>query len=103
MIIVNSVNNIPIRLSQERWNHIVHRHPEMENQKDQLLETLKKPDKIQEGDFETLLAIRFFDNTPLTSKFLVVVYKEIKERDGFVLTAYYTTRPSERRKVIWRQ
>ena len=44
MIIVKSKNNVSLRLTKERWNHIVLRHPEMDGQKGQVLETLTEPD-----------------------------------------------------------
>jgi hypothetical protein len=103
MIGVYSRNQVPIRLTQERWEHILRRHPEMINQKELVLETLGDPDVIQEGDLGTLLAIRFYVESPLTRKHLVVVYKEISKTDGFVLTAYITSAPSPRRVSVWKR
>jgi len=103
MLIIKSVNNVPIRLSKERWNHITERHPEIKKQKGKVLKTLEKPDLIQEGDFGGLIAMRFFRNTPLTSKYLVVIYKEVSKEDGFIITAYFTNQPSKRRKTIWKR
>jgi hypothetical protein len=101
VIVVKSRNGVPLRLTQERWRHIVERHPEMENQKDLVLETLRSPDLIQQGDLDTLVSARFYRQTPLTEKFLMVIYKEVSITDGFVLTAYFTNKPSEGRKVLW--
>jgi hypothetical protein len=103
MLIVHSHNGVPVRLTEERWQHIVHRHPEMGDQRDRILETLTEPDTIQQGDFNELLAIRFYPKTPLTRKFLVVVYREISVEDGFILTAYLASRPSTRRITIWKR
>jgi hypothetical protein len=103
MIVVYSRNQVPIRLGQERWGHILRRHPEMANQKDRVLETLSDPDLIQEGDLDTLLAIRFYGKSPLMRKHLVVIYKELNGTDGFVLTAYYTSVPSKRRAIVWKR
>jgi hypothetical protein len=58
---------------------------------------------IQEGDFAELLAIRFYSRTPLTSKYLIVAYRELGPRDGFILTAYLAARPSARRTTLWRR
>jgi len=58
---------------------------------------------IQQGDSGELLAIRFYSKTPLTSKFLVVAYREIGSEDGFVLTAYLARQPSAWRVTIWKQ
>lgn len=103
MIIVHSKNNIPVRLTEERWNHIIRRHPEIENMREQFLETIVSPEIVLEGDYGELLAVKRFRKTPLTEKYLVVAYKEISTEDGFVLTGYLTNKPSERRKVIWKR
>ena len=103
MLIILSKNNIPIRITEERWNHITSRHPEMCEQKEKVLETIKEPDLIQKGDFKELLAIRFYKRTPLTQKFLVVAYREVSNEDGFVITTYFTRRVSERRETLWKQ
>ncbi len=47
MIIIQSKNNVPIRLTQERWNHVERRHPEMIGQKEKVAETISNPDLIQ--------------------------------------------------------
>jgi len=103
MLIVSSKNGIPIRLNEERWQHIVFRHPEMNSQREQVLETLAEPDIIQQGDTEELLAIRFYPKTPLTRKFLVVAYREVSSDDGFVITSYLTNNPSDKRKILWKR
>ena len=103
MLLVHSRNRVPVRLTEERWQHIVRRHPEMDGQREQVLETLAEPGMIQQGDFGELLAIRFYPETPLTRKFLVVVYWEVSPDDGFILTAYLTNRPSARRVTLWKR
>lgn len=103
MIIIKSKNNISLRLTKERWNHIITRHPELNGQKEQVLETITDLDLIQQGDFGELIAVRFYEKTSLTSKHLVVIYKEVVDTDGFIITAYYVTKPSERRQTVWRR
>ncbi len=99
---VLSVNRVPIRLTEERWNHIRTRHPEMSNQSERVLETVSQPQMVQKGDRGELLAIRHYPDTPLTEKYLVVAYRERSHQDGFVLTAYLTNEPSPRRRVVWK-
>ena len=101
--VATSRNGVPIRLTDERWTHITSRHPEMNDQRERVLETLQEPDMIQQGDFGESLAIRHYLQTPLTSKFMVVAYREFSSDDGFVLTAYFTSRPSVRRVTIWKR
>lgn len=101
MVIVRSINQVPIRLTGERWEHILKKHPEMESQRDRILETISDPDVVQKGDFGELLAIRFYFQTPLTQKHLVVAYREVGSTDGYILTAYLARRPSARRETVW--
>ena len=103
MMVVPSRAGVPIRLTEERWHHVSSRHPELSGQRERVLETLAEPDLIQEGDTGELLAIRFDGQTPLTSKHLVVEYRESSPTDGFVVTAYLTRRPSTRRVKIWKR
>jgi hypothetical protein len=103
MLIVYSTQGVPIRLTDERWQHITRRHPEMSSLRDWILETVAEPELIQRGDFGELLAVRFYVETPLTSKFLVAAYREISAEDGFIVTAYLTRQPSSRRIVLWKR
>jgi hypothetical protein len=101
--IVLSENKIPIRITDERWQHIISRHPEMTGERERLLETISSPDLILEGDAGAMLAVRHYKKTKITSKYLIAVYLEVKERDGFVLTAYYGNQYAKWRKVLWKK
>jgi hypothetical protein len=103
MIVVRSRNGIAVRLTDERWSHIARRHPEMKGQKASVIETVGEPDQVQEGDQGALLAVRLYSDTPLTEKFLIAVYREVSAEDGFIITSYFTTQPSESRRVIWKR
>lgn len=103
MILVMAYNGIPVRLTTERWEHITSQHPEMATMRDAVLETVSTPDMIQAGDFGELLAIRHFAKTPLTSKYLVVAYRESTANDGFILTAYLARKTSARRELKWKR
>ena len=63
MVIAKSKNNVPVRLTLERWAHIIARHPEMDSQKERVIETLTEPEIIQQGDFGELVAIRYYEET----------------------------------------
>jgi len=98
---ITSRNGVPIRLSEERWNHILRRHPEMGDCRDKVIETVAVPDLIQVGDSGELLAVRLYDKTTLGRKYVVVAYRETSATEGFILTAYLTRRPSQQREVLW--
>jgi uncharacterized protein YuzE len=59
MLIVHSHNGVPTRLTEERWQHIMQRHPDMETQRERVLETMTEPDMIQDDD--SMEAIRILD------------------------------------------
>ena len=101
MEVATSHNGVPIRLSDERWSHVVRRHPEMEGSRSLVIETIAEPDFIQAGDSGELLAIRLYEATQLGRKYVVVAYREINATDGFILTAYLTRRPSQQRGILW--
>lgn len=103
MLIVRSRNGIPVRLTEERWQHIVRRHPEMVDQRERVLETVAEPQWVQQGDYGALLAIRSYADTPFGDKHLVVIYREVGDDDGFILTAYFTDRPSTKRVTLWKR
>lgn len=99
-----SFNNVPIRLTRERWQHILQQHPEMQAQYERVLETLEKPDLIQIDDVTGgLLALRFYSLIPDSRKFVVVVYLEVSNSDGFITTAYLRKQPSSNKRIIWTQ
>lgn len=103
MKIVLSKSGVPIRLTPERMGHISRRHPEMKSQEERILETVAGPDLIQEGDAETKIALKHYPNSPLTEKFCAVVYREVSEEDGFVVTAYFCSRDAGARRVLWKR
>ena len=102
MKIIRSIAGVPIRLTPERFGHIAARHPEMADQQDCILETVNQPDYVQEGDSGTLIAVKSYPKTPLSQKSCVVVYRELSDGDGFVVTAYFTSRPAVWRRIIWK-
>ena len=93
-----SKQGVPIRLTAERWAHIVEEHAELAGMRQAVLTTVDEPEKIFLGHAGERLALREME----TGKYLVVVYREM-ETDGFVITAFLTRRIRvlERREQIW--
>jgi hypothetical protein len=81
---VNSINGVPIRLTEERWIHIVENHDDMAGYFDEILSVVESPDYVIQGYRDALIALR----ESKQKKFLAVVYKELNENDGFIITAY---------------
>lgn len=94
---VVSQNGVPIRLTDERWEHILDRHLILEESQDEVMQTVADPDIIYEGKYGELLAARGEDDI-----YLVVAYRETSEDDGFVITSYVTKEPVSR-PVLWKR
>ena len=96
--IVQSKNGTSVRLTDERWTHIVEEHSEMAGLRFDVLETVTNPSAIFEGHYAALMAIREISK----DKYLIVVYREAGD-DGFVITAFMSRRQRflRRRKKIW--
>ncbi len=96
--IVKSKNGVLIRLTEERWKHIVRMHPTLSNKQEKVLKAVNNPEYILEGSKKEFLAV-----SKLTKRsYIVVIYKE-EIADGFVITAYETTDTLWlfKKEVIW--
>lgn len=93
-----SVNGINIRLTDERWSHIVEEHGELDGLRTDVLQTVGQPDRVLVGNEGEYLAIREIEQ----GKYIIVVYRELED-DGFVITAFLTRRIRSlaKRKQIW--
>ncbi len=101
---VASKNGITIRLTAERWSHIVEAHDYMAGNQDLVFETIEKPDCIIQGGKDELLAIRKYQKTSISEKSMVVIYKETV-KNGFIITAFMTSKPEKivKRGVLWKK
>jgi hypothetical protein len=100
--ITYSVNNIPIRLTDERWTHIVENHDDMAGYYFEVLETVADPTWIFKGDEDELWAVKLVSER----KAMLVIYRESKEQNnGFIITAFFTTKIRKllRRRIIWQK
>jgi hypothetical protein len=96
-----SVAGVRIRLTTERWAHIIAHHPELRRQTLKVLETVRDPDRVLQGDFGEKLAVRSYRKTPVSSKRLVVAYREVSLAGGFIITAYFASRAPVWRETLW--
>ena len=98
MDIVISKSGVPIRLTDERWFHIVENHDEVAGYYDEVLETIEDPEIILRGHGGALIALRSLGRR----KYLAVIYRELSRKDGFIITAYFTSQIS-RGLIKWRK
>ena len=105
LAVADSRNGLSIRLTYERWGHIVEAHDYMAGLHDWVLETVADPDTIIKGWTGSLIATRHYPETPITEKHLVVVYREIGPADGFVITAFMTSKVEKvwKRGILWQR
>ena len=97
--IARSIRGVPIRPTDERWAHIVDEHCELAGLRDEVVEAVAEPERVLAGHEGELLAVRVVDDR----RRLVVVYREVSKDDGFVITAFLTTRSASlaRRVQVW--
>lgn len=87
---------MPIRLTDERWEHIVSNKPYMYAFDDALLQAIEQPTVLLQSYAGSLVAVLNLAR----GRFLHVVYKEVSADDGFVITAYVSPKYN-RDVVIW--
>jgi hypothetical protein len=70
---------------------------------DLVFESLENPDFIVEGWTNELIALKHYQKTSISEKYVVVDYKEGK--DGFIITAFMTSKHDKilKRGVIWKK
>jgi len=91
-----SINDVPIRLTDERWDHIVSNKPYLLDYELVVLRAVEEPVVILRGYAGALVAV-----LPLgRDRFLHVVYKEVNREDGFIVTAFIV-RNYRRNQVLW--
>ncbi len=95
---VDSIDGVPIRLTEERWEHIVDRHPYMSSYCDDVLDAVTDPEYILRGHGGALVAVETLGR----QKYLEVMYRELGKRDGFIITAYISPK-LDKSRIIWRR
>jgi len=89
--------NIPdgrrVILTDDYWQHIKFRHPEIEDDQDSLIRTVEKPDETFQDNRGGVHALKRLDK----SHFIVVIY-EFENDIGFIRTAYITNDKRKRRR-----
>lgn len=94
-----SKNGVPIRLPVERWITLIKKRSDMVDYREELFLAISDPEAVFKGRKGESIAIRKIDS----EKHLVVVYKEISPDDGFVITAWRTSKAGQIKKkpMIW--
>jgi hypothetical protein len=90
-----------IYLTEERWGHICEEHPEMQQYRGQVMETLRAGRRFQDSIRpQVYFYYRDYDNVPYDNTTIVVVVRFGFNSDGsevnFVMTAYQIHRRRDR-------
>ena len=91
-----------IRLTNERWTHIISHHPVIKNLKEEMKETLRDPEIVRRSVYDpsVLIYYRYFKDV-FGGKYIAVVVK-VNNIKGFILTSYVTDRV-KRGDEVWRK
>lgn len=78
-----------IYLTEERYKHIL-KHPEMNNQLENIKDTLVNPTKITKYELENDVAYyyRYYKNRKSKAKYLRIIVKYLNSK-GFIITAHF--------------
>ncbi|HHT9113736.1 MAG: hypothetical protein HZA47_07230 [Planctomycetes bacterium] len=76
----------------------------MAGNQDIVFETLEDPDIISGGKGKEFIAVKHYGKTSISEKNAVVIYKE-QENDGFVITAFMTSKPEKivKKGFVWKK
>jgi hypothetical protein len=99
-----SKNGVSIRITDERWMHVVEARDYMAGNLDLVVETVEDPDYIVAGRKDEFIALRHYETTVLSEKYMIAVYREFVD-DGFLITAFMTSSPDTilRKGVVWQK
>lgn len=88
---VLSANGVPIRLTEERWFHITKHHPELKRTRSLVLRAVSRPERLfyfaVAKDLAAVVRSTLLARRKIASN-LVVHYREVSDRDGFIVTAF---------------
>ena len=89
---------MPVRLTYERWYHIIENHDDLASYFFDVLETIENPDFVVRGNKGTLKAVKNMGG----NKWLVIIYRETSKKDGFVITSYFLGN-KPKGEIIWQR
>jgi hypothetical protein len=94
--VAESVNGVPIRLTEERWQHIVEGHLDLDGYHQEVLRVVEDPEAVYQGRRGSLIAVRSYGRRGK----LAVFYRELSSEDGFIITARFLG-ALPRTKKVW--
>ena len=90
--------DVKIKILEIGWNNISKlKHPELENKFWELTKTLIKPTLVRQSKKDKQVYLYYLK---LNKKYFCAICKHYNNKEGFLITAYYTYKP-EGAKKIW--
>jgi hypothetical protein len=91
-------------ISEERWTHVVEAYDYMAGNMELVIEPIEDPDTMVVGSKGEVIALRTYETTVLSEKYVVAVYREFGD-DGFLITAFMPSRPDTilRKGILWQK
>lgn len=101
---ISTFSTASIRLTEERWNHIVKRHPEMVNYEPLISKTINNPDEVYIDDSKSYILIKRWSRDEFITDWLIAYITIKSETDGFVKSLHGTSNKLlKKRKKKWQQ
>ena len=78
-----------LRMTDFNWDHLAKRHPEIASNKEKIIETLEKPDKITNSpeENETKYYYKYYKNLPSPFRFMRAITKYLNG-EGFIISSH---------------
>jgi len=96
---INCVLGKRIKLTKERYLHIISRHPELEGKEKEIKKTLENSDFVQESVYDKNVLL-YYRN--INRKRYFVVVTKILNNHGFIITAYIAN-VIKKGDIIWKK
>ncbi len=98
--VAHSINNVPVRLTVERWDAILNMHPYDFSYHDyeMVLDAVADPDYIVRANAGALFAVVVLGRR----RYLHVLYRKLRKTDGFIITAYIDP-VMFKGQILWRR
>ena len=88
MFVVKDKYGKKVRLTKERWSHIVQEHPDISDP-EEIKETLIEPTAVRASDNDPQ-HVKWFYRLMKAEKLYLLVSVKYLNGDGFIITAHYT-------------
>ena len=87
---VKDKTNHKLRMTDWNWQHIIRKHPEISSEKEKIIETLEKPDKINVSlrDENIRYYYKYYKHISHNYKFLRAIVKYLNG-EGFIISSQF--------------